>query len=342
MSVAYYNENDEITAAWLREVIDAGLIAPGVVDTRSIVDVTPRDLDGFTQCHFFAGIGAWSYALRLAGWPDDRAVWTGSCPCQPFSSAGKGDGFDDDRHLWPHWHWLISQRKPAVILGEQVEKAVAHGWLDLVQSDLEAIGYSVGHAAIPAGAVGAPHIRKRVWFVADNGCEGWREVGSHARRGDEGSRTSGLAERPLHDCDGGALANNNNNRCLASSEPGVHDSKHHAQPCGSVVDHTNNPRLERHGQPEGSGRRHGRQCEPAGSVGSAGIAGNHFWSNADWLNFRDGKQRPVEPGSFPLAHGSPARVVRLRGYGNAIVPEVAQAFIEAYVAARRSVDEEEL
>ena len=302
MSVAYYNENDEITAAWLREVIDAGLIAPGVVDTRSIVDVTSRDLNGFTQCHFFAGIGAWSYALRLAGWPDDRPVWTGSCPCQPFSSAGKGDGFDDDRHLWPHWHWLISQRKPAVILGEQVEKAVAHGWLDLVQSDLEAIGYSVGHAAIPAGAVGAPHIRKRVWFVADN----------------------------------------NNNRCIASPESGVHDSKHHAQPCGCVVDHTNNPRLERHGQPEGSGRRHGRQCEPAGSVGSAGIAGNHFWSNADWLNFRDGKQRPVEPGSFPLAHGSPARVVRLRGYGNAIVPEVAQAFIEAYVTARRSDDEEEL
>ncbi len=303
MSVAYYNENDEITAAWLREVIDAGLIAPGVVDTRSIVDVTPRDLDGFTQCHFFAGIGAWSYALRLAGWPDDRAVWTGSCPCQPFSSAGKGDGFDDDRHLWPHWHWLISQRKPAVILGEQVEKAVTHGWLDLVQSDLEAIGYSVGHAAIPAGAVGAPHIRKRVWFVADN----------------------------------------NNNRYLASSEPGIHDSKHHAQPCGSVVDHTNNPRLERHGQPEGSGRRHGRQCESFGSIGSAGTStGDHFWSNADWLDFRDGKQRPVEPGSFPLAHGSPARVVRLRGYGNAIVPEVAQAFIEAYVAARRSVDEEEL
>ena len=294
MSVAYYNENDEITAAWLREAINAGLIAPGVVDTRSIVDVTPRDLDGFTQCHFFAGIGAWGYALRLAGWPDDRAVWTGSCPCQPFSSAGKGHGFDDDRHLWPHWYWLIAQRKPAVILGEQVEKAVAHGWLDLVQRDLEAIGYSVGHAAIPAGAVGAPHIRKRVWFVADNGCEGWREVGSHA------------------------------------------------QPCGCAVGHTDSPRLERHGQPEGSGRRHGCERESAGSLGAAGITGDHFWSNADWLNFRDGKQRPVEPGSFPLAHGSPARVVRLRGYGNAIVPQVAQAFIEAYVAARRSVDEEEL
>ncbi len=300
MTCAYYNENDLDAAAWLRELIDAGQIAPGVVDTRSIVDVTPRDLDGFDQCHFFAGIGAWSYALRLAGWPDDRHCWTGSCPCQPFSSAGKGDGFDDDRHLWPHWHWLISQCRPAVILGEQVEKAVAHGWLDLVQSDLEAIGYSVGHAAVPAGAVGAPHIRKRVWFVADN-----------------------------------------NNRCDQISVAGLHDQEHNAQSRSSILDHTNHARLEGHGQSESSDRWNGRQRESVGSIGPASVLGG-FWSNAQLLDFRDGKQRPVEPGTFPLAHGSPARVVRLRGYGNAIVPQVAQAFIEAYVAARRSLDAEEL
>lgn len=85
---AYYNEIDPFAANWLRNLSDAGLIAKGVVDERSIVDVTPADLVGFTQCHFFAGIGGWSYALRLAGWPDEREVWTGSCPCQPFSTAG--------------------------------------------------------------------------------------------------------------------------------------------------------------------------------------------------------------------------------------------------------------
>ena len=64
---AYYNENDLNAAAWLRNLINMGEIADGEVDTRSIEDVTPNDLKGFTQCHFFAGIGGWSYALRLAG-----------------------------------------------------------------------------------------------------------------------------------------------------------------------------------------------------------------------------------------------------------------------------------
>ena len=106
---AYYNEIDPYAAQWLRNLIDAGHIAPGDVDERSIEDVLPTDLAGYTQCHFFAGIGVWSLALRRAGWSDDRPVWTGSCPCQPFSAAGKGVGFDDERHLWPAFHWLIQQ-----------------------------------------------------------------------------------------------------------------------------------------------------------------------------------------------------------------------------------------
>ena len=104
---AYYNEIDPFAAEWLRMPIQEGHIAPGVVDERDIRDVIPNELSGYTQCHFFAGIGVWSYALRQAGWPDDRPVWTGSCPCQPFSTSGKGKGFADERHLWPDWFWLI-------------------------------------------------------------------------------------------------------------------------------------------------------------------------------------------------------------------------------------------
>ena len=61
---AYYNEFDPFAAAWLRNLIAQGLIAPGDVDERSIKDVSPDDLRGYTQCHFFAGIGGWSYAAR--------------------------------------------------------------------------------------------------------------------------------------------------------------------------------------------------------------------------------------------------------------------------------------
>jgi DNA (cytosine-5)-methyltransferase 1 len=161
---AYYNEINPYAAQWLRNLIDAGHIAAGVVDERSITDVEPEDLVGFTQHHFFAGIGGWSYALRLAGWPDDRPCWTGSCPCQPFSSAGARRGFDDPRHLWPQWKRLIAQCRPPIIFGEQSARAA--DWLRLVHGDLEAMDYAVGAMPIEAACVGAQQLRDRYWFVA--------------------------------------------------------------------------------------------------------------------------------------------------------------------------------
>ena len=134
MTCAYYNEHEPYAAQWLRNLIAAGHIAPGDVDARDIQEVTPDDLTGYTQCHFFAGLGGFSYALRLADWPDDRPVWTGSCPCQPFSPAGKRAGTDDPRHLWPAWFRLSpgarAERDYALRIGtpvitslEELEKA---------------------------------------------------------------------------------------------------------------------------------------------------------------------------------------------------------------------------
>jgi DNA (cytosine-5)-methyltransferase 1 len=259
---AYYNEIDPYAAQWLRNLIAAGHIAPGDVDERSINDVKADDLKNYTQCHFFAGIGVWSHALRLAGWPDDRPVWTGSCPCQPFSAAGKQQGTADNRHLWPVWAELIRQRKPAVVFGEQVEAAIRHGWLDLVQADLEGIGYAVAPVGIPAAGFGAPHIRQRLWFVAD-------------------------------------------------------------------TEHAGSPRAGRQPQPEGAEQQ---SCHPdrEESTTRPGPTNGH-WRAADWLHCRDGKWRPVEPGTFPLAHGATSRVGRLRAYGNAIVPQVAAEVISAYM-----------
>jgi DNA (cytosine-5)-methyltransferase 1 len=166
MSPAYYNEINPHAAQWLRNLIAAGLIASGDVDERSIEDVTPNELRGYAQCHFFAGIGGWAYALDLAGWPRDRPVWTGSCPCQPFSAAGKGTGFEDERDLWPAWFHLIAQCQPAVVFGEQVEAAIRHGWLDRTISDLEGVGYAVGRSVLQASSADALHKRDRLWLVA--------------------------------------------------------------------------------------------------------------------------------------------------------------------------------
>jgi DNA (cytosine-5)-methyltransferase 1 len=158
---SYYNEIDPFAAGWLRNLISAGHIAPGDVDERSIGDVRPNDIAGYTQCHFFAGIGGWSYALRLAKWPDDRPVWTGSCPCQVLSSAARGRNTAPD--LWPTWLCLITANRPHTLFGEQV--ANKSSWFDRLCDDLEPLGYEIGAAVLPAVSVGKDHIRPRLYFV---------------------------------------------------------------------------------------------------------------------------------------------------------------------------------
>ena len=279
---SYYNELDPKAAAWLRELISHGHIAPGDVDERSIADVHPTDLLGYDQCHFFAGIGGWSYALRLAGWPDDRPVWTGSCPCQPFSVAGNGLGTADARHLWPEFQCLIAQCRPASVFGEQVASKPGRAWLAGVRADLEALGYAVGAADLPAAGVGAPHIRQRLYWVAD------------ADTGREGLE-SGSGERMVA------------GRAQFDPQPGLGRSGE----AGWMGD------ADLAG-PQGRGERPDEYADQRTA-----------WSASDTIHCIDGKARRVESGTFPLAHGIPARMGRLRGYGNAIVPQVAAEFIRA-------------
>lgn len=266
----YYNEFDPYAAQWLRNLISAGAIPSGHVDQRSITEVKPEDLAGFVQCHFFAGIAGWSLALKLAGIDPSTPLWTGSCPCQPFSAAGKRKGTDDERHLWPVFRDLIAQCRPPIVLGEQVASSDGRNWLAAVRSDMEALAYAVGAADLCAAGVGAPHIRQRLYFVglAESACQ------LHNGRGDTGQ--GGRDEYPDSSADG---------RLADPERPSPPDS---------------------------------------------------FWSATDWLFCRDGKWRPVEPGTFPLAHGIPNRVGRLRAYGNAIVPQVAATFIRAALPERKT------
>lgn len=309
---AYYNEVDPYAAQWLRNLIAAGHLADGVVDERSIEDVHPIELREFTQCHFFAGIGVWSRALRLAGWPDERPVWTGSCPCQPFSSAGKGVGFADERHLWPAFHHLIGECRPPVVFGEQVASKDGLAWLDLVRADLEATGYAAGAADLCAAGVGAPHIRQRLYWVADADQQRRLEAG----RDTCGDRETGARQPRDRAGDGGP--DDQSARLDPLRLPGAD----HQRRAGQRV-------LLRD---EESGRNPSGVLEAArGSETNRPSPTNGHWRDADWLGCRDGKWRPVEPSTFPLAHGAPARVGRLRAYGNAIVPQVAATFVSAWL-----------
>ncbi len=363
---AYYNEIDPYAADWLRNLIAAGHIAPGDVDERSIEDVHPDDLRPYTQCHFFAGIGVWSYALRRAGWPDDRPVWTGSCPCQPFSAAGKGTAFDDERHLWPAWHWLIQECRPPVVFGEQVASKDAEPWLDLVQTDMEALAFAITAVAFPSASVGAPHMRDRTYFVAhaagtgpQRGQFGGQRLDAQCAAAERGCRPSGLAHPHLIAGGQGRAVDGRRHpgsdaRARAGSGGdgvpfGVADAQqHHRGRQAEAADHDRpqadrptdraggrggasgelgNASGERCGEARGVGSGHPQRSADAGTASGPGPV-NGFWRSADWLLCRDGKWRPVEPGTFPLAHGAPARVGRLRAYGNAINAQQAQIFIE--------------
>ena len=309
-SPAYYNENNPHAAAWLRNLIDAGLICPGDVDERSIVDVQPQDLQGYTQVHLFAGIGGWSYAARLAGWPDTLPLWTGSCPCQPFSSAGLMKGTSDVRHLWPEMSRLISACQPLVIAGEQVASRAGLAWLDGVQADLEAKDYAFWAADLCAASVGAPHIRQRLWWLAHSQCgglQGWAIPSS-------GSNPS----IPAKDSGSGGLANHDGWRRSGDATPRLHERW-----SSSSCDET----------PEGDAHRtRGDNPDGCGKPGG-------FWSRYDLIPCGDGKSRRIEPGTFPLAHGIPNRLGRLRGYGNAIVPQVAATILRSYLISLKETSQ---
>jgi DNA (cytosine-5)-methyltransferase 1 len=358
---AYYNEWERYPAAWIRNLIAAGHVADGVVDERSIVELRATDLAA-TQCHFFAGIGGWSYALRLAGWPDDRPVWTASCPCQPFSTAGKGRGVDDERHLWPVLFELVRECRPAILFGEQVAGPAGRTWLDAVSADLESAGYAVGAANLCAAGVGAPHIRQRLYFVAVADADGQRLDGERLRvfgRGslEAGAQAAGRGEagERVADADGQRSIGR---RRADQTEGVLAEPSHGGRDDVRLADNSSGGRREgrvsRDAAPERAGSsddgrmgdadrdgtgRHARgragseaQGDRAGRVD--GYVGNDAcasgpWSDAEWIPCTDGKSRPAQPGSFPLAYGVPDRVGKLRAYGNAIVAPLAAEFIGA-------------
>ena len=285
---AYYNEIDRFCCDWLSNLMDAGHIMPGRIDDRSIAEVASDDVRGFARVHLFAGIAGWERALALAGWPPRRPVWTGSCPCQPFSNAGKRLGHDDSRHLWPDLRRLVGECRPAIVFGEQVASPLGRAWLTALRADLEGLGYAVGAADLPAAGAGAPHIRQRLWWVAHGD-------GEQQSVDDGGGGGERMAAGQTYQPGGG-------------------------RPYGGL-DHADRIGCER-------GAARSRKDVPAERRATEGSGASH-WSRVVFIPCADGRARPIKPGILPLADGLPGRMGRLRAYGNAIVPQVAAAFIEA-------------
>jgi DNA (cytosine-5)-methyltransferase 1 len=359
---AYYNEFNPEAAAWLRELIKRKLIVDGEVDERSIIDVQANDIRGFSQCHFFAGIGGWSYALRLAGIPDDYPCWTASLPCQPFSAAGKQLGKDDERHLLPHFTELVKQCKPNRIFGEQVEGAIRHGWLDDLQTTMEAENYAVGHCVLGAHSVGAYHQRQRLYWVAQ------RELGDTLH--DRARRTTRSKMGASQDDKRAAESEGQGGARDGVAFGGASPFNELPDPASTRLEGRKRQGIQGRGAGfavSGSGlgntKHDGHNANQIGrglseseiESGMLKFEGSDTeWSDPYWIYCRDKKYRPIESSIKPLVNGIPkgvvrggniseefdanntqeARAMRLKGYGNAIVPQVAAMFISAFMEAQ--------
>ena len=339
--MTFYNDNDPFVAAWLRELTDHEHITPGTILKQDIAALDPAVLADYDRVHLFAGIGGWDFAFQLAGWPADRPVWTGSCPCQPLSCAGQRQGHADKRHLWPAFYRLIAECRPATIFGEQVAGADGREWLAGVRADLEALGYAVGAADLCAASVGAPHIRQRLFWVAQRGDaerralepRDERDGRDHGRAQAHGEPGACSEVRGLADRHPARLSQRTGNRRI---QPEAMDpSKGQSTECNGGHGGLEQPPLD---------RRQQRWPEPGGWGAECGRL--NVWRASRWHLCPDGKLRRIpttatgeaERALFPLFDGlQPARVGILRGAGNAIVPQIAAAFIRAFLEAERII-----
>lgn len=352
---AFYNEIDPYAAQWLRNLIAAGHIAPGVVDERPIQEIDAWELARYTQCHFFAGIGIWSLALRRAGWSDDLPIWTGSCPCQPFSAAGQRKGISDERHLWPTWFNLIEQCKPPIVVGEQVASKDGLGWLDLVSTDMERANYAVGASDLCAAGFGEAHLRQRLYFIGmahtiiggqsrQSGCGDIQKQrvtkcgavsGLADANGGQRARITNSIERfGVGEAIGRKQSNGSASNDCSIDRMGNTGCTGTGWFAGSTFGEEAESKVSGRADGDGSGNACGSASAIDGTIQRSAIRDpgeiDQRWLDADWLLCRnpagEPSWRPVEPGTFPLAHGVAARMVKLRAYGNALDAETATSF----------------
>lgn len=344
----YFNDNDIFVCRWLRN-----LYPDAKVDRRSISVIRGEEVASYKRVHLFAGIGGWEYALSLAGWPEDRPIWTGSCPCQPFSTAGKRKADNDERNLWPEMYRLIKEQRPPTVFGEQVASPLGRTWLAGVRNGLEEIGYAVGAVDMPACGVGAPYLRQRLYWVARRGEDS--RVADTNRSGytggswEWGATTEGRSS--------GYITKRSQSKRMDNTDGSGHGG--HEPSNSEQSEHTDQPEANRH--PSEAGVLSPGLGHTAEQRLQARQASLQQWrSEVPWTEFEilqgiDGSQRRIEPGTSSLVDGfsgrvgrssnpnesilstSEARVGRLKGYGNAIVPQLAAIFIRSFLEAEQEL-----
>jgi len=262
-------------------------------------------------------------------------ILTGGFPCQPYSLAGKRKGKEDERHLWPEMLRVIRECAPRYVVGENVRGLV--GWnggvvFEEVCADLEACGYSVQPFLLPAAAVGAPHRRDRVWFVAYRENIGLPQTKEARRERREYEPNDGSEVRNTSDADGrgGYAPDTHGVRLQHTKESGVvGQSQGEARRCPSESAEADG-RLRN--APDTQVPRGERQrFEGPGQVQPDGRGGKNM--AAAWENFPtvppicggdDGLPKELDGLSF-----SKWRRESIKAYGNAIVPQVAFQIFKA-------------
>ena len=261
----------------------------------------------------------------------------GGFPCQPFSVAGKRRGARDDRNLWPEMRRIVEELRPRWVVAENTP-GIASLYLDTVLSDLEDLGYASGTVEIPACAVGAPHIRQRLFVIAHadrRRAHVQQECGARLHAPSDADGDGAL--RPVADASQHGWQSRGAGDAVQESGGG---QPHRGGECGNVAD-ADRRRLEggaqRHGgAPEDPADGHPRRADSdrlrdtipdadGARLLQPGTIGGEpqqpgAESHGDW-----GQWWRAEPDVGRVADGVPHRVERLRCLGNAVVPQVVEA-----------------